>query len=96
MDGIISRGRNCRFLPAQLAFWGKSSKRAADPGFEDVCERNTKVSGFTPSASGLHSENVMHSQGIAEHQNYRDLMMRLSTVLAMTELAYVEAERRRG
>ena len=42
------------------------------------------------------SQNLMHSQGMAEHVNYRELLMRLSTALAMTEAAYVEAKRRRG
>jgi hypothetical protein len=33
---------------------------------------------------------------VAENVNYRELLMRLSTALAMTEAAYVEAKRRRG
>jgi hypothetical protein len=41
------------------------------------------------------TQNVMHSQGMTENVNYRELQMRLSTALAMTEAAYVEAKRRR-
>ena len=41
------------------------------------------------------TQNVMHSQGMTENVNYRELLMRLSTALAMTEAAYVEVKRRR-
>jgi hypothetical protein len=37
----------------------------------------------------------MRSQGMADGEDYRDLLTRLSTALAMTELAYLEARRRR-
>jgi hypothetical protein len=33
---------------------------------------------------------------MTENVNYRELVMRLSTALAMTEAAYVEARRRRN
>jgi hypothetical protein len=42
------------------------------------------------------TQNRMHSQGMTENVNYWELLMRLSTALAMTEAAYVEAKRRRG
>ena len=42
------------------------------------------------------TQNVMHSQGMTENVNYRELQMRLSTALAMIEAAYVEARRRRN
>ena len=38
----------------------------------------------------------MHSQGTTQDVNFRELMTRLSTALAMTEAAYVEAKRWRG
>ena len=41
------------------------------------------------------TQNLMHSQGMTENVNYRELLMRLSTALAMTEAAYMEARRRR-
>jgi hypothetical protein len=42
------------------------------------------------------TQNVMHSQGMTESVNYREMVTRLSTALAMTEAAYVEAKRRRN
>ena len=40
------------------------------------------------------TQNLMYSQGMTEELNYRELLTRLSTALAMTEAAYVEARRR--
>jgi two-component sensor histidine kinase len=42
------------------------------------------------------TQNLLHSQGMTENVNYRELLTRLSTALAMTEAAYVEAKRRRA
>ena len=42
------------------------------------------------------TQNLMRLQGMAEGENYSDLLTRLSTALAMTEAAYLEARRRRG
>jgi hypothetical protein len=39
--------------------------------------------------------NLMRSQGMLDDGNYRELTTRLSTALAMTEAAYLEARRRR-
>ena len=41
------------------------------------------------------TQNLMRAQGMTEDENYRELLTRLSTALAMTEAAYVEARRRR-
>jgi hypothetical protein len=41
------------------------------------------------------TQSPMRSQGMTEGENYRDLLTRLSTALAMTEAAYLEARRRR-
>ena len=41
------------------------------------------------------TQSLMHSQGITDGEDYRDLLTRLSTALAMTEAAYLEARRRR-
>jgi hypothetical protein len=41
------------------------------------------------------THSLMRSQGMTDGENYRDLLMRLSTALAMTEAAYLEARRRR-
>jgi hypothetical protein len=42
------------------------------------------------------TQHLMHAQGMTEDVHYRELLTRLSTALAMTEAAYVEAKRRRG
>ena len=42
------------------------------------------------------TQNLMHSRGMTEEVHYRELLTRLSTALAMTEAAYVEAKRRSG
>ena len=43
------------------------------------------------------TQNLMRSQGMTSEagENHRDLLTRLSTALAMTEAAYLEARRRR-
>ena len=39
------------------------------------------------------TQALMRAQGMTDSENYRDLLTRLSTALAMTEAAYVEARR---
>ena len=41
------------------------------------------------------TQSLMRSEGMTEGENHRDLLTRLSTALAMTEVAYLEARRRR-
>jgi predicted RNase H-like HicB family nuclease len=41
------------------------------------------------------TQSLMRAQGMTDGENYRDLLTRLSTALAMTEAAYLEARRRR-
>jgi predicted RNase H-like HicB family nuclease len=41
------------------------------------------------------TQSLMRSEGMTEGENYRDLLTRLSTALAMTEAAYLEARRPR-
>jgi predicted RNase H-like HicB family nuclease len=41
------------------------------------------------------TQSLMRSQGMTNGEDYRDLLTRLSTALAMTEAAYLEARRRR-
>jgi hypothetical protein len=41
------------------------------------------------------TQSLMRLQGMTDGENYRDLLTRLSTALAMTEAAYLEARRRR-
>jgi hypothetical protein len=42
------------------------------------------------------AQSLMRSQGMTDGENHRDLLTRLSTALAMTETAYLEARRRRS
>jgi hypothetical protein len=42
------------------------------------------------------TQSLMRSQGVTDGEDYRDLLTRLSTALAMTEAAYLEARRRRN
>ena len=42
------------------------------------------------------TQSLMRSQGMTDGENYRDLLTRLSTALAMTEGAYLEARHRRN
>jgi hypothetical protein len=41
------------------------------------------------------TQSLMRSQGMTDGENHRDFLTRLSTALAMTEAAYLEARRRR-
>jgi hypothetical protein len=41
------------------------------------------------------TQSLMRSEGMTDRENYRDLLARLSTALAMTEAAYLEARRSR-
>jgi hypothetical protein len=52
---------------------------------------NLKVAGQRIRAT----QSLMRSQGVTRGENYRDLLTRLSTALAMTEAAYLEARPRR-
>jgi predicted RNase H-like HicB family nuclease len=41
------------------------------------------------------TQSLMRSRGMTDGEDYRELLTRLSTALAMTEAAYLEARRRR-
>jgi hypothetical protein len=41
------------------------------------------------------TQSLLRSEGMTEGEDYRDLLTRHSTALAMTEAAYLEARRRR-
>jgi hypothetical protein len=51
---------------------------------------NLKVAGQRIRAT----QSLMRSEGMTDSENHRDLLTRLSTALAMTEAAYLEARRR--
>jgi hypothetical protein len=61
-----------------------------DTVFEEAMD-NLKEAGQRIRAT----QSLMRSQGMTDGENYRDLLMRLSTALAMTEAANLEARRRR-
>jgi hypothetical protein len=62
----------------------------ADDSVLDEIQDNTRESGQSLRAS----PNLMRSQGMLDDGNYRELVIRLSTALAMTEAAYLETRRR--
>jgi ribosomal protein L19E len=62
-----------------------------DDSIFDEIQDNTKEAGQRLRAS----LNRLRSQGKLDDEDYRELAMRLSTALAMTEAAYLEARRRR-
>ncbi len=57
----------------------------------DEIQDNCKEAGQRLRAS----LNLLRSQGMLDDSNYRELVTRLSTALAMIEAAYLEARRRR-
>jgi hypothetical protein len=63
----------------------------ADDSVPEEIQDNTKEAGQRLRAS----LNLMRSQGMLDDGNYRELTTRLSTALAMTEAAYLEARKRR-
>jgi hypothetical protein len=63
----------------------------ADDSVLDEIQDNTREAGQRQRAS----LNLMRSQGMLDDTDYRELVTRLSTALAMTEAAYLQARRRR-
>ncbi len=64
---------------------------ADDSVFEEAMD-NLKEAGQRIRAT----QHLIRLQGMSDDENNRDLLTRLSTALAMTEAAYMEARRRRG
>jgi hypothetical protein len=62
-----------------------------DDSVFDEIQVNTREAGQRLRAS----LNLLGSQGMLDDNDYRELVTRLSTALAMTEAAYLEARRRR-
>jgi hypothetical protein len=62
----------------------------ADDAVLDEIQENTKEAGQRLRAS----LSLLRSQGIVDDADYRELVSRLSTPLAMVEAAYMEARRR--
>jgi len=62
----------------------------ADDAVLDEIQENTKEAGQMLRAS----LSLLRSQGKLDDADYRELVSRLSTSLAMVEAAYIEARRR--
>jgi hypothetical protein len=62
----------------------------ADDAVIDEIQDNTKEAGQRLRAS----LSLLRSQGMLDDADYRELVSRLSTSLAMVEAAYLEARRR--
>ena len=63
----------------------------ADDAVFDEIQNNTKEAGQRLRAT----LNLLRSQGMLDDASHRELVTRLSTALAMTEAAYLEARRRK-
>jgi hypothetical protein len=63
---------------------------ADDDAVLDEIQDNTKEAGLRLRAS----LSLLRSQGMIDDADYRELVSRLSTSLAMVEAAYMEAPRR--
>jgi hypothetical protein len=61
----------------------------ADDAVLDEIQENTKEAGQRLRAS----LSLLRSQGMLDDADYRELVLRLSTSLAMVEAAYMEARR---
>jgi hypothetical protein len=62
----------------------------ADDSVLDEIQDNTKEAGLRLRAS----LSLLHSQGMIDEADYRELALRLRSSLAMVEAAYMEARRR--
>jgi hypothetical protein len=68
----------------------KYTQGMADDAVLDEIQENTKEAGQRLRAS----LSLLRSQGMIDDADYRELVSRLSTSLAMVEAAYMEARRR--
>jgi hypothetical protein len=64
----------------------------ADEAVLDEIQENTKEAGLRLRAS----LSLLHSQGMIDDSDYRELVSCLRTSLAMVEAAYMEARKRCG
>ena len=71
-------------------FGGRYTYAMVDDSVLDEIQENTKEAGQMLRAS----LSLLRSQGMIDDADYRELVSRLSTSLAMVEAAYMEARRR--
>jgi hypothetical protein len=69
---------------------GRYTYAMADEAVLDEIQENTKEAGLRLRAS----LTLLHSQGMIDESDYRELVSCLRTSLAMVEAAYMEARRR--
>jgi hypothetical protein len=77
--------------PSEVAFYPYTSVMADEDTVLEEAMGNLKEAGQRIRAT----QSLMRSEGMTDGENYRDLLTRLSTALATTEAAYLEARRRR-
>ena len=77
--------------PRRLPIYPYTSGMADEDTIIEEAMDNLKEAGLRIRAT----QSLMRSQGMTDGENHRDLLTRLSTALAMTEAAYLEARRRR-
>ena len=77
--------------PRRLPIYPYTFVRADEDTVLEEAMDNLKEAGQRIRAT----QSLMRSQGMTDGEDYRDLLTRLSTALAMTEAAYFEARRRR-
>jgi hypothetical protein len=63
----------------------------ADESVPDEAMDNLREAGQRVRAA----QHLLRAQGMTESEDYRELVTRLSTALAMVEASYLEARRRR-
>ena len=76
--------------PRRLPIYPYPSVMADEDTVLEVAMENLKEAGQRIRAT----QSLMRSQGMTDGEHYRDLLTRLSTALAMTEAAYLEASGR--
>jgi hypothetical protein len=73
--------------PASLIYVGMANENTVlDEAMDNLREALQRIRA---------TQHLLRAQGITEGENYRELVMRLSTALAMVEASYMEARSRR-
>ena len=75
-----------RMLPTPYTLVVADEDRVLEEAMDNLNEAGQRIRA---------TQSLMRSEGMTDGENHRDLLTRLSTALAMTEAAYLEARRRR-
>lgn len=92
LGGGVSNEVSPSLLPSVVFSASRYTPHMADDSVFEVAMDNLKEAGQRIRAT----QHLMRSQGMNDDENNRDLVTRLSTALAMTKAAYMEARRRKG